>query len=219
MLSNLLHNFWTLYAGFIMLMAYFNWFIQIPFENSSLHLPEGSLDQTLDLEFAYNLDPRFFDQRAHNVDLQNAFDEIFSCAVQHNEELVQDNLQMQLANSEPHLSMQTKSENEISVGENNIYAFKPALLGGEEGLKKVDSFSRWVTKELGEVDDLHMRSSSGLSWSTVECGNVVTEESLSPSLSQDQLFSIIDFSPKWAYADSKTEVFNICFLCRKKLLC
>ncbi|OAY46616.2 hypothetical protein MANES_06G012800v8 [Manihot esculenta] len=125
---------------------------------------------------------------------------------QHNEELVQNNLQMQLANSEPHLSMQTKSENEISVGENNIYAFKPALLGGEEGLKKVDSFSRWVTKELGEVDDLHMRSSSGLSWSTVECGNVVTEESLSPSLSQDQLFSIIDFSPKWAYADSKTEV-------------
>ncbi|KAJ9162459.1 hypothetical protein P3X46_022231 [Hevea brasiliensis] len=181
---------------------------QIPFENSSLDLPEGPIDQTLDLELAYNLDPRLFDQRSHNVDLQNTFEEFFSGPVQHNEEVVQNHLQMQLSNAEPQSEMHTKSENEMSVGENIKHAFvaKPPLLDGEESLKKVDSFSRWVTKELGEVDDLHMRSTSGLSWSTVECGNVVDEESLSPSLSQDQLFSIVDFSPKWAYADSKTEV-------------
>ncbi|KAF2309172.1 hypothetical protein GH714_001017 [Hevea brasiliensis] len=180
---------------------------QIPFENSSLHLPEGPIEQTLDSELAYNLDPGLFGQRTHNVDLQNAFEEFFSGTVQHNEEHLQNHLQMQLTNAEPHLGTHPKSENNMSVGENSKYAFivKPPLLDGEEVLKKVDSFSRWITKELGEVDDLHMRSSSGLSWGTVECGNVVDEESLSPSLSQDQLFSIIDFSPKWAYADSKTE--------------
>ncbi|KAE8672694.1 putative protein phosphatase 2C 10-like [Hibiscus syriacus] len=54
-----------------------------------------------------------------------------------------------------------------------------------------------------------MQSSSGFSWSTVECGNVSDDSSLSPSLSQEQLFSIVDFSPKWAYIDLETEVLII----------
>lgn len=83
-----------------------------------------------------------------------------------------------------------------------------SLLDGDESLKKVDSFSRWVTKELGEVDDLQMQSSSGIAWSTVECENVSDDASLSPSLSHDQLFSIVDFSPKWAYIDLESEVFK-----------
>ena len=69
-----------------------------------------------------------------------------------------------------------------------------------------DSFSRWITKELGEVADLNMQSSPGISWSTDECQHVIDDTSLSPSLSQDQLFSINDFSPKWAYAESEIEV-------------
>ncbi|CAL5184128.1 unnamed protein product [Lathyrus oleraceus] len=33
-------------------------------------------------------------------------------------------------------------------------------------LRKVDSFNRWFTKVLCEVDDLNMQSSSDISWST-----------------------------------------------------
>ncbi|KAE8721800.1 hypothetical protein F3Y22_tig00015125pilonHSYRG00020 [Hibiscus syriacus] len=54
-----------------------------------------------------------------------------------------------------------------------------------------------------------MRSLSGFSWSTVECGNVSDDSSLSLSLSQDQIFCIVDFSPKWAYIDQETEVLII----------
>ncbi|KAJ7942518.1 Calmodulin-binding transcription activator 2 [Quillaja saponaria] len=81
-----------------------------------------------------------------------------------------------------------------------------SLTDGEESLKKVDSFSRWISKELGEVDDLQMQSSSGISWSTFESGNIIDDSSLSPSLSQYQLFGVTDFSPKWAYAELATEV-------------
>ncbi|KDP27353.1 hypothetical protein JCGZ_20177 [Jatropha curcas] len=191
------------YGGSLLMESHW----QVPFENSSLHSHGGPIEQTLDLELTYGLETRLFEQRTHNADVQNEFEEFFSGPVQHNEELLQNNLQMHLTNSEPQFMMNRRSENDISIGENGKYAFvgKQPLLDGEEGLKKVDSFSRWVTRELGEVDDLHMRSSLGLSWSTVE-DNVVDDSSLSPSLSQDQLFSIIDFSPKWAYADSKTEV-------------
>ena len=85
------------------------------------------------------------------------------------------------------------------------------LLDGEESLKKVDSFSRWMTKEFAGVDDLHMQSSPGISWSTDECGDVIDDTSLNLSLSQDQLFSINDFSPKWAYAESEIEVLCLRF--------
>ncbi|XP_015574793.1 calmodulin-binding transcription activator 2 [Ricinus communis] len=170
---------------------------QIPFESS-----------LIDPELAYDLDTRLLDQRTHNVDFPTTLEEFFSGPIHQNEELVHNNHHMLLTHADQQLLMHTKSENDMSVEENGKYAFilKQPLLDGEEGLKKVDSFSRWVTRELGEVDDLHMKSSSGIPWSTVECGTVVDESSLSPSLSQDQLFSIIDFSPKWGYADSKTEV-------------
>lgn len=90
-----------------------------------------------------------------------------------------------------------------------------------DGLKKYDSFSRWMSKELGgAIDELSAKSSSDLYWSTVAVDTDVVGESsitisnsenldtdiLSPSLSQDQLFSIIDFSPSWAYFESETKV-------------
>ncbi|KAL5982189.1 hypothetical protein ACLOJK_016259 [Asimina triloba] len=88
---------------------------------------------------------------------------------------------------------------------------------GEGGLKKFDSFSRWMSKELGEVADAGMQSSSEVYWDSIESGNVVEDSSispqvpldsyvLSPSLSQDQLFSIIDFSPSWTYTGLETKV-------------
>ncbi|XP_035818541.1 calmodulin-binding transcription activator 3 isoform X3 [Zea mays] len=52
------------------------------------------------------------------------------------------------------------------------------------GLKKNDSFSRWMSKELEELD-----------------AYVVN-----PSLSQDQLFSILDVSPSCAYIGTNTKV-------------
>ncbi|KAJ8493544.1 hypothetical protein OPV22_015265 [Ensete ventricosum] len=89
-----------------------------------------------------------------------------------------------------------------------------------EGLKKYDSFSRWMSKELGEVDESHTKSSSGAYWSAVGSDGIVEDSSISNhepldayimslSLSQDQLFSIIDFSPNWVYAGLETKVLII----------
>ncbi|TVU37808.1 hypothetical protein EJB05_11144 [Eragrostis curvula] len=86
-----------------------------------------------------------------------------------------------------------------------------------DGLKKFDSFSRWMSSELAEVVDLDIKSSSDAFWSTTETVNAADGSSVpineqldafvvSPSLSQDQLFSIIDVSPSWAYAGSKAKV-------------
>jgi calmodulin-binding transcription activator len=85
------------------------------------------------------------------------------------------------------------------------------------GLKKHDSFSRWMSKELTGVVDLDIKSNSDTLWSSRETLNdsdgssVLTNEQLdayvvSPSLSQDQLFSILDVSPNCAYIGLNTKV-------------
>ncbi|XP_066392528.1 calmodulin-binding transcription activator 3-like isoform X1 [Miscanthus floridulus] len=85
------------------------------------------------------------------------------------------------------------------------------------GLKKHDSFSRWMSKELEEVVDLGIKSTSDAFWSSIETvkvpdgSNVLSNEQLdayvvSPSLSQDQLFSILDVSPSCAYIGTNTKV-------------
>ncbi|XP_052484600.1 calmodulin-binding transcription activator 2 isoform X2 [Gossypium raimondii] len=170
-----------------------NW--QIPSADNALELPKWLMDSSSNFELPY--DTRFFEQKTHDFQLPNALEEITSHDV--------------LKDDDSDSVTKTYPENDIYLDGNVNYAFslKKSLLNGEENLKKVDSFSRWITKELGEVDDLQMQSSSGLAWSTVECGNVSDDASLSPSLSQDQLFSIVDFSPKWAYIDLETEVLII----------
>uniref|UniRef100_A0A2P2MIR2 CG-1 domain-containing protein n=1 Tax=Rhizophora mucronata TaxID=61149 RepID=A0A2P2MIR2_RHIMU len=193
-----------------------NW--QIPLQNSSFTLPAGLMDPILASNLTYGFDPDSFEQKTHIANVADALGTFFDSSVQQNEQLLQNNLHMQLRNEEPCV-IHSYSESDASLEGNNKYSLgcKQTLLNGEEGLKKVDSFSRWITRELGEVDDLHMRSSTGISWSTDENGNIVDDSSLSPSLSQDQLFSIVDFSPKWAYSDSKTEVHVIgTFLVRQQ---
>ena len=178
--------------------------------DNSLELPRWPMDPSSNFELPY--DTRLFEQRTHDFHLPNALEEFTSHDLL-NEQPVHKNLQMQLINADSNSVMKTYPENDMHLDGNINYAFslKKSLLDGEESLKKVDSFSRWVTKELGEVDDLQMQSSSGIAWSTVECGNVSDDASLSPSLSQDQLFSIVDFSPKWVYIDLETEVkFLLC---------
>ncbi|XP_062099603.1 calmodulin-binding transcription activator 3 isoform X2 [Humulus lupulus] len=98
-----------------------------------------------------------------------------------------------------------------------ISGMKQPLLDGsfaEEGLKKLDSFNRWMSKELGDVNESHMQTTSRAYWDSVESDTCVDDSSqvrldnyvLSPSLSQEQLFSIIDFSPNWAYESSEVKV-------------
>lgn len=86
----------------------------------------------------------------------------------------------------------------------------------EEGLKKNDSFNRWMSKQLGDVNALLGQSSTGAYWSAVVSDSGVDSSDsqehennfmLTPSLSQEQLFSIIDFSPSWAYAGLEIKVF------------
>ncbi|KAM1759892.1 hypothetical protein ACFX12_002828 [Malus domestica] len=171
-----------------------NW--QLPLGDNSLQLPECSLDQSTNL------------QRTLDANLRNTPDLVSAHLNQRNEQLVQDDLQAQLTNAESECLIISSSEHDVPKDGNVNYAFtlRQQLLDREDGLKKVDSFSRWVSKELEEVDDLQMQSSSGIPWSTAEYGDVVDDSSLSPSVSQDQLFSIVDFSPKWVYTDSEIEV-------------
>ncbi|KAK8616229.1 hypothetical protein V6N13_017787 [Hibiscus sabdariffa] len=172
-----------------------------------VELPKWPTDPSSNFELSY--DTRSFEQYTHDSHLPNAFKEFTSHDVLNELPAHTDKtLEMQVINADSNSATKTYPENDIYLDGNVNYAFslKKTLLDREESLKKVDSFSRWVTKELGEVDDLQMQSSSGFAWSTVECGNVSDDSSLSPSLSQDQLFSIVDFSPKWAYIDLETEV-------------
>ncbi|XP_023764288.1 calmodulin-binding transcription activator 3 isoform X1 [Lactuca sativa] len=89
------------------------------------------------------------------------------------------------------------------------------------GLKKMDSFGRWMCKELGgEFDDSLMASDSGVYWNAIETetGNNKTEVSslshhmqlntspVGPSLAQEQLFTITDFAPDWAYLETETKI-------------
>lgn len=85
-------------------------------------------------------------------------------------------------------------------------------------LKKLDSFGRWMDKEIGgDCDDSLMASNSGNYWNTFDTENEkevssasdhmqLNIDSVGPSLSQDQLFSISDFAPDWAYSGIETKV-------------
>lgn len=102
-------------------------------------------------------------------------------------------------------------------GSNDRFMEVKRSLLEEEGLKKLDSFSRWMSKELGEVHEAHVLSTSAGIWTSVEGGDAIEvstfsaqdpldEYLLSPSLSQDQLFSIYDFSPNWTFTDVEAKV-------------
>lgn len=135
---------------------------------------------------------------------------------------IQDNLQVELSNAELGYDPDSGQESKAILGgkANNSFAMRKPLLDGsltEGGLKKIDSFNRWMTKELGDVNESHTQSNSGADWDSVEGESGVNESSISPqvhldsytlgpSLSQDQLFGIVDFFPNWAYEDSEVKV-------------
>ncbi|KAF7842979.1 calmodulin-binding transcription activator 2-like isoform X1 [Senna tora] len=185
-----------------------NW--QIPFEDNSGQLNKWPITQLLSSEFGSDFSTGLLQHESHNANPEIAPD-LLTFNGQLREQPVQENLSKQYTDGQSQLSLRSNSESEVPSEESINYAFtmKRTLLDGEDSLKKVDSFSRWISKELGEVADLHMQSSPGISWSTDESGQVIDDSSLSPSLSHDQLFSIYEFSPKWAYAESETEVLII----------
>lgn len=168
----------------------------------------------LSSEFGGDFGAGLLDHESHNASLEISPGWL-TFNGQLREHPAHENFSKQNTDAQSQLSLRSNSENEVPSEENINYPLtvKRSLLDGEDSLKKVDSFSRWISKELGEVADLHMQSSTGISWSTDESGHVIDDSSLSPSLSNDQLFSIYDFSPKWAYAASEAEVLLQCIIC------
>ncbi|GAV84782.1 IQ domain-containing protein/CG-1 domain-containing protein/Ank_2 domain-containing protein [Cephalotus follicularis] len=171
-----------------------------------------STDQKLHWPTAYDPTFRFPEHVIHESPLS-------SCEPCHTHSESNDHIQS--SNTEQGAVVKSDSEINLTIERKSIHssAVKQHLLDGSltEGLKKLDSFNRWMSKELGDVNDAHMQSSSGAYWDTDENGNGVDDPSipqqehldtymLGPSLSHDQLFSIIDFSPNWAYAGSEIKV-------------
>ncbi|XVF15198.1 hypothetical protein REPUB_Repub09cG0129600 [Reevesia pubescens] len=175
-------------------------------EVDSSHLSKWPLDQKFHPDLRYDLTSRFHEQEVnHHMHPDEQHDHS-----------IQINQPTEPANGNH------GSDCHLTLEGNSIYssAMRQQLLDGalaEEGLKKLDSFNRWMSKELGDVDESHMQSSSAAYWDAVEGQNGVDVSTipsqgqldtfmLGPSLSHDQLFSIIDFSPNWAYVGSEIKV-------------
>lgn len=179
------------------------------------------LDQDVHAESEYGATSSFHEQ---DVNLVEQFNIQHSWLLQtDNQEIhpMQNNLQVQLSDADHGY---LKSNPEINMAQegktNSSFTIKQTRLDGsrmEENLKKLDSFNRWMSKELGDVNESHTQSSSEAYWDTVDSENRADESNISPQVHldnytlgpslQDQLFSIIDFSPNWAYEGSKVKVF------------
>ncbi|KAM7513614.1 hypothetical protein LguiA_003197 [Lonicera macranthoides] len=165
-------------------------------ESDASHISKWSMDQKLDTELAYDFTNKF-----HGAEQNNHGD-----------------LQIQLRNVESGNSLKPESESNLTGEKSNYSPLKPPLLSNfmNEGLKKLDSFDRWMSKELGDVNESKVQSSSGSYWEVVGSEDGIDDSSISPqvrldtymspSLSQDQLFSIIDFSPNWASSGANIKV-------------
>lgn len=165
------------------------------------------MDHSLDLDLGCEPHTGLLEQIKYGMDSHISFDDSESLYGQPDQQQEQHDFGS-FSNAESSNILHSNPGRDASIDGDASYSFsvRRLLKDGEESLKKVDSFSRWVSKELGEVESLQMQSSTGLNWSTVECETVADDSSLSPSISQDQLFSIVDISPKWAYRDSKIQV-------------
>ncbi|KAL5057325.1 hypothetical protein RYX36_028929 [Vicia faba] len=103
---------------------------------------------------------------------------------------------------------------QVANNQNQVNFFRIFLIPGKNMadhetsvLARFHFLKSWAAAT--QVLGLLIESSLGIPWGTDECGNMIDDTSLNLSLSQDQLFSIHDFSPKWAYAESEIQVFII----------
>ncbi|KAL1568053.1 calmodulin-binding transcription activator 1-like isoform X1 [Salvia divinorum] len=198
----------------------------------SLHMPDWSIDQKPDgnnLNIGQNPNqPPLTQPLLHDLatKLNDAKEvELSDSMAVHNAYLtdqhrrhLENDLQDQALNS-GRSSLKSEPRGNFNIGdEANYPSLRQPLLDGvmREGLKKLDSFDRWISKELDDVTESTMQPGSGVYWETVGGGDgddsgISTQVPsdnyvLSPSLAQDQLFSIIDFSPNWAYSGSEIKV-------------
>ncbi|KAK6156846.1 hypothetical protein DH2020_011094 [Rehmannia glutinosa] len=200
------------------LPAHVNW--QHSFEDRSLHSP--AMNQNLILNLPRDHGSNLFEDKSFPRNQENFVEPFYTLPDEQKEQSEQRDLQMQLSDAETGNAMSPNMENFMSEIGNESHPFfmKKPLFSGlqkDESLKKVDSFSRWIANELGESGELNLQSSDGISWSimgseydsSMPATLQVDADTLNPSISQDQLFSIIDFSPNWAYADLETKVLII----------
>ncbi|KAK4771860.1 hypothetical protein SAY86_013635 [Trapa natans] len=107
----------------------------------------------------------------------------------------------------------------VAEGKTGISSLKQHfsdVLQAEDGLKKMDSFNRWMSNEFADISEIRMQSGGEAYWDNVEgetgIGSGISPQELEntfglgPSLSQDQLFSIMDFSPNWGYVNAEIKV-------------
>ncbi|XP_041993784.1 calmodulin-binding transcription activator 2-like isoform X1 [Salvia splendens] len=170
-------------------------------------------------ETAYGQESQCFLPAQDNWQVLNALHEQKFLPSDQGEQTGQRNIQMFLSDTDTGNATNSNMEDGMTLTGSESYSFhlrKPLINGlqTEDGLKKVDSFSRWIAKEIGEGGDLDMQSSNGLSWGSMgsEYDPIMSAQlqvdthTLNPSVSQDQLFTIIDFSPSWAYSTLDTKV-------------
>ncbi|OMO76808.1 IQ motif, EF-hand binding site [Corchorus capsularis] len=88
------------------------------------------------------------------------------------------------------------------------------VIQNESKLKKLDSFGRWMEAEMGgDCHDSLIASDHSVNyWNPLDIESDVSEVSslypLDPSL-VEQLFTIVDFAPNWAYSGVETQVLII----------
>lgn len=206
-------------------------------DHGSLHAPKWSIDQKSDGSLNLGQDPNHPPLRqpllydlatklndANQVELSDSMGLHNTYLTDQNGQPLQNDLQLPALGSGGS-SLKSELDGNLNVGDKSYYpSLRKPLLDGvmREGLKKLDSFDRWISKELDDVAESTMQSDSGVYWETVGGGDVddsgistqVPSDNyvLGPSLSQDQLFSIVDFSPNWAYSGSEIKVYQFFFL-------
>ncbi|KAJ8628631.1 hypothetical protein MRB53_021954 [Persea americana] len=193
---------------------------QIASEDDSSHVAAWPMDQKLHTELVSDQSIGFQEQKGHYVDVDNGPDTFSTNSDRGNESFMPSEFHLNLSNAEVGGLLTSDLDTEKDqVKEEDLshYSSTRHPLIEDDVFKKFDSFSRWMSKELGEVHEAHVQPSSGSYWSTVESGNAIEVSGMSPqvhdayllsppSLSQDQLFSILDFSPNWAYTGVETKV-------------
>ncbi|KAI4317272.1 hypothetical protein L6164_025155 [Bauhinia variegata] len=159
---------------------------------------------------------RFCEQEVNHVDFQKPLEDNPIHPDKLNNHLIHNNRHEHLLDAKDSYGLKPELGTSTSLDgigeEKNLSTLKQTLLDGSpaEGLKKLDSFNQWMSKELEDVET-NMQPTSGAYWDKVESTAISSHVhfdtySMDPSISYNQLFSIIDFSPNWAYEGSETKV-------------
>ncbi|XP_061344118.1 calmodulin-binding transcription activator 3-like [Gastrolobium bilobum] len=160
------------------------------------------------------------EQEVNKVDFQKSLELCLLHPHEQNKVLMRNDPQEKVLNAKDKIKSDLEANKNLDGIEDTYFTLKKTLLDGfpaEEGLKKLDSFNQWMSKELGDVEESNIQSTSDTYWDTVENENEVGSTTipsqvhldsyvLDPSISHDQLFSIIDYSPSWTFEGSEVKV-------------